>query len=155
MPKFPNLKTDTYNLTSNTNLINFQNSGKDFAVTSGSLNSVSLKIKLQELEDSIQELGKKINRHKKELGIIKVDNDTLRELIKIKEAEIRRNIAEEINRVDEEMKRYFSHQKAENSRLNQQLDQFKNDKSSFQSFLTSLFKRIRDLELQVGIDNKY
>ena len=92
-----------------------------------------------------------MNQLKKETASLKIEKDTLQEMIKIKNSEIRRIIAQEISRVDEEMKRYFAHQKAENSRLSQQLVQFKNDKSIFNTFLAEMFKKIRDLELHIGI----
>lgn len=116
------------------------------------LRDVNLKIKLNDLEENIQEISKKMNQLKKETSSLKIEKDTLQELITIKNNEIRRLIAQEISRVDEEMKRYFAHQKAENSRLSQQLVQFKADKTIFNQFLAEMFKKIRDLELQIGVN---
>ena len=93
-----------------------------------------------------------MNQIKKETGSLKVETDTLSEMVKIKKMEIRRLVAQEISRVDEEMKRYFAHQKAENSRLSQQLNQFKNDKPVYNQLLNEINKKIRDLELQIGIN---
>ena len=116
------------------------------------MKDVSLKIKLNDLEENIQEISKKMNQLKKETASLKIEKDTLQELITIKNAEVRRIIAQEISRVDEEMKRYFAHQKAENVRLGNQIVQFKSDKSIFNQFLAEMFKKIRDLELQIGIN---
>ena len=49
-----------------------------------------------------------MNQIKKETGSLKVETDTLSEMVKIKKMEIRRLVAQEISRVDEEMKRYFA-----------------------------------------------
>lgn len=143
-------KSEINNSITNTNI---NNTGKEFGITKGSNSrDLNLKIKLNDLEENIQEISKKINQLKKETSALKVEKDTLQELITIKNKEIRRLIAQEISRVDEEMKRHFAHQKAENSRLGQQLVQFKSDKPVFNQFLAEMFKKIRDLELQIGIN---
>ena len=51
------------------------------------------------------------------------------------------------------MKKHFGHQKAENSRLQQQISQLKTEKIVLQQQLISLQKRIVDLEMQVGNDD--
>lgn len=117
-----------------------------------SYKEVSLKNKLISLEDGIQETSKQMNQIKKETGSLKVETDTLAEMVRIKKLETRKIIAQEISRVDEEMKRCFAHQKAENSRLSQQLNQFKNDKPMFNQIVNEINKKIRDLELQIGIN---
>ncbi len=117
-----------------------------------SYKEVSLKNKLISLEDGIQETSKQMNQIKKETGSLKVETDTLGEMVRIKKLETRKIIAQEISRVDEEMKRCFAHQKAENSRLSQQLGQFKNDKTMFSQIVNEINKKIRDLELQIGIN---
>lgn len=133
------------------NNANITLTGKDFGTTKGSRES-NIKIKLNDLEENIQEISKRMNQIKKETGNLKVEKDTLQQLITIKNAEVRRIIAQEISRVDDEMKRYFAHQKAENIRLSNQLVQFKSDKTVFNKFLAEMFRKIRDLELQIGIN---
>ena len=51
------------------------------------------------------------------------------------------------------MKRHFSHQKAENSRLQQQISQLKTEKTVLSSQLLYLKRRIEELEMQVGNDD--
>jgi hypothetical protein len=48
------------------------------------------------------------------------------------------------------MERNFSHQKAENSRLQQQISQLKSEKITVQNMLAALQRRISDVELQIG-----
>ena len=56
----------------------------------------------------------------------------------------------EIVKVEKEMERNFSHQKAENSRLQQQILQLKSEKAVIGSQIGALQRRIEDLELQIG-----
>lgn len=141
-----------FEVTGSINQANINSLGNDFGSTRGAIQKeISLKNKLLSLEDQIQEASKKMNQIKKETSSLKVEKDTLQEMVRIKKQEIRRIIAQEISRVDEEMKRYFAHQKAENSRLSQQLVQFRNDKIIFNQLLAEINKKIRDLELQIGI----
>ena len=53
----------------------------------------------------------------------------------------------------DEMKRHFSHQRAENSRLQIQISQLKTEKTVLQNQLIALQRRISDLEMQVGNDD--
>lgn len=141
-----------FEVTGSINQANINSLGSEFGSTRGAIQKeISLKNKLLSLEDQIQEASKKMNQIKKETSSLKVEKDTLQEMVRIKKQEIRRIIAQEISRVDEEMKRYFAHQKAENSRLSQQLVQFRNDKVIFNQLLAEINKKIRDLELQIGI----
>ena len=66
--------------------------------------------------------------------------------------DVRKSLINEIYRVEEEMKRHFTHQKAENSRLQQQITQLKGEKTALQQQLLGLQRRISELELQVGSD---
>ena len=56
---------------------------------------------------------------------------------------------QEINKVEDGMKRHFSPQTSENNRLQQQIASLKVEKISFQNELTSLQKRISDLEMMI------
>ena len=68
----------------------------------------------------------------------------------MKSDHVQKNIKGEIEKVEKEMDRNFSHQKAENSRLQQQISQLKSEKTTVQNQLLALQRRIADLELQVG-----
>jgi hypothetical protein len=56
----------------------------------------------------------------------------------------------EIIKVEKEMERNFSHQKAENSRLQQQILQLKSEKAAVGNQVIALQRRIEDIELQIG-----
>ncbi len=126
-------------------------SGKDFGMNSS--NAASLKGKLQNLEEAIQQIADEMNMHKKEVTGLKQEKDTLQEMLKLKTHEVKETLLQELHKVNEEMNRHFSHQKAENSRLQQQISQLKTDKTVLQNQLISLQRRISDLEMQVGNDD--
>jgi|Transcript_27824 hypothetical protein len=89
----------------------------------GSLNgqntagSASLKGKLLSLEEMIRSLTEEMNYHKKEVQVLRTEKDTLENVLNMKINDVRKSLMNEIYRVEEEMKRHFAHQKAENSRL--------------------------------------
>ena len=68
----------------------------------------------------------------------------------MKVGDVRKSLDSEMVRVDEEMKRHFSHQKAENSRLQQQITALKVEKTTLQQQLLGLQRRVSEVELQVG-----
>merc|ERR1711904_77143 len=55
-------------------------------------------------------------------------------------------------RMQEEVKRHFAHQKAENSRLQQQITTLKGEKTSLQQQILGLQRRIQEIEEQIGSD---
>jgi hypothetical protein len=50
----------------------------------------------------------------------------------MKTQDVRKNLTNSLYKVEEEMKRHFSHQKAENSRLQQQITAIKVEKTSLE-----------------------
>ena len=85
--------------------------------------------------------------------VLKNEKDTLQEILKMKIHEIKVNSLQELNKVEDEMKRHFSHQSAENGRLQQQIASLKAEKTALQNQLIALQRRISDLEMQVGTDD--
>jgi len=114
--------------------------------------SASLKGKLLSLEEMIRALTEEMNFHKKEVQILRSEKDTLENVLNMKTQDVRKSLMNEIYRVEEEMKRHFAHQKAENNRLQQQINQLKGEKTALQQQLLALQRRISELELQVGQD---
>jgi chromosome segregation ATPase len=71
----------------------------------------------------------------------------------MKTHEVKNTLLQELNKVEDEMKRHFSHQTSENSRLQQQITSLKAEKTALQNQLIALQRRISDLEMQVGTDD--
>ena len=118
-----------------------------------SASAATLKGKLQTLEESISIVAEEMNAHKKEVASLKSEKDSLTELLRLKNNEVKQTLTQELNKVEEEMKRHFAHQKAENSRLQQQISQLKTEKTVLSNQLQAIQRRIVDLEMQVGNDD--
>ena len=133
------------------NLGQLTQTGNYFA--SNSSNPATLKGKLASLEEQIQLVADEMNNHKKDVVSLKNEKDTLQEILKMKNSESKNTLLQELNRVEDEMKRHFSHQISENSRLQQQITSLKAEKTALQTQLIALQRRISDLEMQVGTDD--
>lgn len=118
------------------------------------LNTSNLKGKLQVLDLTMADIIKEINLHKSDVNSLKTEKDSIQENLRNKHEEVKNTLLGDLNKVEEEMKRHFGHQKAENSRLQQQISQLKTEKTVLNQQLISLQKRINDLEIQVGNDDK-
>jgi chromosome segregation ATPase len=118
-----------------------------------SASAATLKGKLQTLEESIAQVAEEMNAHKKEVSNLKAEKDSLTDLLRLKNNEVKQTLTQELNKVEEEMKRHFAHQKAENSRLQQQISQLKTEKTVLSNQLQAIQRRIVDLEMQVGNDD--
>lgn len=134
------------------NLAQMTQSGNNFGGANSS-NAATLKGKLQGLEEQIQLVADEMNGHKKDVISLKNEKDTLQEILKLKTQEVKGTLLQELNKVEDEMRRHFSHQKAENGRLQQQISSLKAEKTSLQNQLMGLQRRITDLEMQVGTDD--
>merc|ERR1712098_100171 len=119
----------------------------------GNISGTSLKGKLLALEEMIRAVSEEMNFHKKEVQILRSEKETLDSVLSMKTQDVKKSLSNEISRVDEEMKRHFAHQKAENSRLQQQITALKGEKTALQQQLLGLQRRISELELQVGQDD--
>ena len=60
------------------------------------------------------------------------------------------NVGSSITKMDAEIQKSLSHQKAENSRLDQQINQLKIDQNIIKNQLLIVQKRIEDIQLQIG-----
>jgi SMC interacting uncharacterized protein involved in chromosome segregation len=101
----------------------------------------------------IRSLSEEINFHKKEVQILQSEKDTMEQVLNMKAADVRGSLKKEMYRVDEEMRRQFTNQKNENTRLQQQVSQLKSEKTALQQMLLGLQRRLAELELQVGSDD--
>ncbi len=81
---------------------------------------------------------------------MKDQKENIKNQIYTKTDKIKDKMKVEIIKVGKEMERNFSHQKAENSRLQQQILQLKSEKSAVGNQISAIQRRIEDLELQIG-----
>ena len=136
----------------NSNIGQLTRTGNNFGATN-TANAATLKGKLQSLEEQIQSVADEMNGHKKDVTSFKNEKDTLQEILKMKTHEVKVNLLQELNKVENEMKRHFAHQTSENGRLQQQIASLKAEKTALQNQLIALQRRISDLEMQVGTDD--
>ena len=64
----------------------------------------------------IKSVQDEMNFHKKEVAVLKSEKDTLESVLTMKTQDVKKTLTNELLRIEEEMKRHFAHQKAENSR---------------------------------------
>ena len=115
--------------------------------------SASLKGKLSSLEDFVRSLTSEMNFHKKEVQILKSEKETIEKVLDIKVLDVHKSLMNEINRVEDNLKRHLAHQKAENSRLQQQINKLKDEKTELAGQMIKLQSSIDELEKQVGADD--
>ena len=113
-------------------------------------NTANLKGKLQALEEMILQLADETQYHKKEVQVLRSEKETLESVLTMKTQDVRKTLTNENFKVEEEMKRHYSHQKAENSRIQQQVTALKGEKTALDMQLLELERRMAELELQVG-----
>jgi chromosome segregation ATPase len=118
-----------------------------------SISSGSLKGKLLALEETVESMNSEINEYKKEVQILRSEKKVLEDALNGKVMEVRKNIMNEVNRVEEDLKRQFSHQKSENSKLQQQIFTLKSEKTAMQQQLLEMQRRISELETQIGSED--
>ena len=68
-------------------------------------------------QEMIHQIGEEFNFHKKEVYLIRGDKDMLEHNLQLRTVDVKRNLTNELFKVEEEMKRHYAHQRAENSRL--------------------------------------
>ena len=117
-------------------------------------NTANLKGKLSALDEEIMKIAEEMNVYKKEVQELRSKKDSLETILSNKTKQVKANLTTELARVEEEMKRHFAHQKAENSRLQQQITSMKGEKTALQQQMLALQRRIAELERQVGQDDE-
>ncbi len=118
----------------------------------GTANPNSLKGKLNVIENLIKTVNEEITNHKKEVQVLKSEKDTLQSVLTMKTSDVKEALFEELKTLEGEMRRHFNHQKAENSRLQQQVTVLRGEKTSLQQQLIGLQRRINELEMQIGTE---
>ena len=95
-------------------------------------------------------MAEELAYHKKEVHVLRGEKDTLEHVITLKTQEVRKTLTNENFKVEEEMKRHYAHQKAENSRLQQQATALRGEKTALDMQLIELERRMAEVECQVG-----
>ena len=131
--------------------LNSTNSGSGQTFMNNS--TATLKGKVYYLEESISNSKSELMAHANETEYLKTEKESIEEMMKSKQEEVKNSVLQDLNKIIEELQRHFGHQKSENKRLKQQVDHIKSKNQILQKDLEALDKRVVDLELQVGIDD--
>ena len=106
----------------------------------------SLATKYKVLETNLLEIMKELSDHKKQFKNFRDSQQDIQGLIADKGDQLKDNIEGSIQKMDGEIQKSLSHQKAENSRLQQQITQLNTDETIIKNQLIALSKRIDDIE---------
>ena len=107
---------------------------------------------MNNLYDTIHALQQQLSSHKKEVQILRGEKETLESVLTMKQNDTRKALTNELHRVEEEVKRHYANQKAESSRLQQQVTTLKTEKTALEKEILRTQGRIDELELQIGED---
>ena len=126
-----------------TNILDTESNFNDVTIT-------SLSSKYTVLENNLKEVIYELVEHQKQFKYFRDSQENMEEVIVNKGDQLKENIEISIQKMDGEIQKSLSHQKAENSRLQQQINQLTIDEGIIKNQLIVLQKRIEDIELQVG-----
>merc|ERR550514_2288271 len=118
----------------------------------GDMMPTGLKGKLAALEDFISMQNEELAAQRQEIESLRNDKSNIEEHYQAQLQELKKTMVSDVQRMQDEVKRHFSHQKAENSRLQQQVTTLKGEKTSLQQQILGLQRRIQEIEEQIGSD---
>lgn len=110
----------------------------------------SLRSRYYVLEQNLNQVLEELEKEKENRNNVFTSQGNMEEFIDGKAAKIEDDVEGSIDKMDSEIQKSLSHQKAENSRLQQQITQLKGDNTVIKNQLLAVQKRIEDIELQVG-----
>ena len=113
----------------------------------------SLEVHIKEIQDEISKLQQTLDFYKKEFNLIKSDKATQDDMLDAKKKDVVVALNQKLFVLDDELKKHAAHQKAENSRLQQQITQLKGDKTTINEQLLKLESELNDLQKHVGKDS--
>ena len=124
--------------------------GQDLSGNFNDTTMSSLKSKYEILEENFLQLVKAVKDNNEELENFDGKREFFLNTIDDKARTIEDNVGSSITKMDAEIQKSLSHQKAENSRLDQQINQLKVDENIIKNKLLIVQKRIDDIQLQIG-----
>ena len=110
----------------------------------------SLATKYKLLQENLNQVVNDLVEQRKQLKNFRTNQEDIQGLIGEKGDQLTENIESSIQKMDGEIQKSLSHQKAENSRLQQQITQLNTDNTIIKNQLLVVQKRIEDISLQIG-----
>ena len=124
--------------------------GQDLSGNFNDTTKSNLKSKYEILEENFLQLVKAVQDNNQELEIFDGKREFFLNAIDEKARTIEDSVGSSITKMDSEIQKSLSHQKAEYSRLDQQINQLKVDENIIKNQLLIVQKRIDDIQLQIG-----
>ena len=124
------------------------NSNKEINFNDTTVTSLATKYKL--LQENLNQVVNDLVEQRKQLKNFRTNQDDIQGLIGEKGDQLTENIESSIQKMDGEIQKSLSHQKAENSRLQQQITQLNTDNTIIKNQLLAVQKKIEDISLQIG-----
>merc|ERR1712036_94688 len=116
------------------------------------LTPTGLKGKLASLEDFISMPNEELAAQRQEIESLRNDKQNIEQHYQAQLQELKKTMVADVQRMQDEVKRHFAQQKADNSRLQQQITTLKGEKTSLQQQILGLQRRIQEIEEQIGAD---
>lgn len=116
----------------------------------GNPTATSLRSRYYVIEQNLKQVLAELEEERKNHQNFVNGQGNMEEFISLKADKIEDDVNGSIDKMDQEIQKSLSHQKAENSRLQQQITQLKSDNTVIKNQLLAVQKRIDDIELQVG-----
>merc|ERR1712066_873398 len=111
-----------------------------------------LKGKLASLEDFISMQNEELAAQRQEIESLRGDKSSIEQHYQSQLQELKKTMVGDVQRMQEEVKKHFQNQKAENTRLQQQVTTLKGEKTSLQQQILGLQRRIQEIEEHIGVD---
>merc|ERR1712206_73987 len=111
-----------------------------------------LKGKLASLEDFISMQNEELAAQRQEIESLRGDKSNIEQHYQGQLQEMKKTMVGDVQRMQEEVKKHFQNQKAENTRLQQQITTLKGEKTSLQQQILGLQRRIQEIEEHIGVD---
>merc|ERR1712036_13965 len=116
------------------------------------LTPTGLKGKLASLEDFISMPNEELAAQRQEIESLRNDKQNIEQHYQAQLQELKKTMVADVQRMQEEVKKHFASQKAENGRIQQQITNLKAEKTSLQQQILGLQRRIQEIEEQIGAD---
>ncbi|CAE7455566.1 unnamed protein product [Symbiodinium sp. CCMP2456] len=120
-----------------------------YAVEDVAMMPTGLKGKLASLEDFISMQNEELAAQRQEIESLRNDKTGIEDHYQAQLQELKKTMVGDVQRLQDEVKRHFAQQKAENARLQQQITTLKGEKTSLQQQILGLQRRIQEIEEQV------
>jgi predicted nucleic acid-binding Zn-ribbon protein len=111
-----------------------------------------LKGKIASLEAYIAQQNDELAAQRQEIANLRTSKAQVEQHYQQQLGELKKVMVSDVTRMQDEVKRHFTQQKAENVRTQQQVATLKGEKVSLQQQILGLQRRIQELEEQIGQD---